>query len=366
GFASVRQCNDTIRQVFADTPRGLRARAAHAGGPRNEHGGAEPSPRSTAPMGVPSISLRLPCRQPFDPSSVLAFLGARVVPGVESYAGGCYRRGVRLPHGPAVVSLRAPQSGARHAGRGGPAFVECELALSDLRDLSTAVSRCRHLLDLDADPVAVVAVLGADPLLAPVVAHQPGRRMAGTVDGFELAVRAVIGQQVSVAGARTVAGRLVAAAGEPLPLPHGAVTALFPTPEALADLARRDPGAFAMPAARRRALGALAESVASSDLVLDPGAHPGDARRTLVALPGIGPWTAEYVAMRALRDPDAFLPTDLGLRRAAGALGLPGEPAALEARSERWRPWRSYAMAHLWALPATPRTQNPLTKGRAA
>ncbi len=297
---------------------------------------------------------------------MLEFLGVRALPGVESYDGVRYWRSLRLPNGPGVVALRPAVEGPRESGGSGGAFVECELSLTDLRDLSTAVSRCRQLLDLDADPVAVAEALGQDPVLARVVRRRPGHRVAGAADGFELAVRAVIGQQVSVAGARTVAGRLVAAAGTPLPSPGEAVTRLFPTPDALADLARHEPEAFAMPAGRRRALGALAEAVAGGKLVLDPGAHPAEVRRALVALPGIGPWTAEYVAMRALRDPDAFLPTDLGIRRAAGSLGLPEDPRALAQRSERWRPWRSYAMAHLWAIPATPRTQNRSTKGRAA
>jgi AraC family transcriptional regulator of adaptative response / DNA-3-methyladenine glycosylase II len=189
----------------------------------------------------------------------------------------------------------------------------------------------------------------------------------GAAEGFELAVRAVIGQQVSVAGARTVAGRLVEAAGDALPEPAGTLTHLFPTPEALVELATSDPGAYAMPSSRRRALMALAEAVGAGDVVIDPGADPVELRRSLVALPGIGSWTAEYVAMRALRDPDAFMPTDLGIRRGAKALGLPDGPAQLIAVSEAWRPWRSYAMAHLWALP-TPTTEIPARqqKGRAA
>ena len=177
-----------------------------------------------------------------------------------------------------------------------------------------------------------------------------------------------IGQQVSVPGARTVAGRLVLAAGDALPAPVGAVTHLFPTPAALVELAERDPGAFPMPAGRRRALVALARAVDAGDVVIDPGADPGELRSSLVALPGIGPWTAEYVAMRALRDPDAFMPTDLGIRRAALALGLPDDPAHLRQLTEHWRPWRSYAMAHLWSLPAaaTPQLPTRRTKGRAA
>jgi AraC family transcriptional regulator of adaptative response / DNA-3-methyladenine glycosylase II len=346
GFASVRQCNDTIRQIFAETPSGLRHRAARAarGAGTGHHGAAE---RETAQ----SIHLRLPYRRPFTPHSVLDFLCARVLPGVESGDDGSYRRSLGLPHGYGLIGLTAPSANGLSTN-GGPAYVEADLRLSDLRDLSTAVARCRQLLDLDADPVAVWEALRDDPLVGAVVESDPGRRVPGAADGFELAVRAVIGQQVSVAGARTVAGKLVRAAGETLPEPDGGVTHLFPTPEALARLAQHDPDAFAMPAGRRRALGALAEAVASGEVVIDPGSDPREVRRSLVSLPGIGPWTAEYVAMRALRDPDAFMPTDLGIRRAAAALALPDDPAHLLTLSEGWRPWRSYAMTHLWSLAA--------------
>jgi AraC family transcriptional regulator of adaptative response / DNA-3-methyladenine glycosylase II len=248
-----------------------------------------------------------------------------------------------------VVALTANE----RAGDG-PAFIDADLQLSDLRDLTTAVSRCRQLLDLDADPIAIVEALGADPLLGPLVSAEPGRRVPGAVDGFELAVRAVIGQQVSVPGARTIAGRLVHVAGEAIPdATHGGrgVTHLFPTPEALIDLAEREPAAFSMPAARRQALVALAGGVADGTVTIDPGTDPAELRAALVALPGIGPWTAEYVAMRAVRDPDAFMPTDLGIRRAARSLGQPDDPAHLVALTQGWRPWRSYAMVHLWAYP---------------
>ena len=367
GFASVRQCNETVRQIFADTPGGLRRRAARAA--RAPRSGPGPETRREATQ---SIHLRLPARRPFAPASVLDFLGARVLPGVEALDEGktAYARSLRLPHGHGVATLTAPPADHRHEAGNGPAYVEADLRLADLRDLTTAVSRCRQLLDLDADPVAVVDALGDDPLLGAVVRADPGRRVPGAADAFELAVRAVIGQQVSVAGARTVAGKLVHAAGEPLPAHDGGVTHLFPTPAALAALAEQDPGAFAMPAGRRRALGTLATAVASGDVVIDPGADPRDLRRSLVALPGIGPWTAEYVALRALRDPDAFMPTDLGIRRAAASLGLPDDPATLTALTESWRPWRSYAMAHLWSLPAAAAAATPLTtrttKGRAA
>jgi AraC family transcriptional regulator, regulatory protein of adaptative response / DNA-3-methyladenine glycosylase II len=342
GFASVRQCNETVRQVFADTPSGLRMRADRTMAGRR--GAAE---------RTQGIRLRLPCRVPFSPDSVLQFLGVRAVPGIEELDGTTYRRSLRLPHGHGVVSLTAQDS-----AEGGPVFVEGDLLLSDLRDLTTAVSRCRQLLDLDADPIAVQEAFRHDPILGDLVAANPGRRVPGAAEGFELAVRAVIGQQVSVSGARTVAGRLVLAAGELLPEASGGITHLFPTPTALMELAERDPSAFSMPNSRRRALVALAEAVESGGVVIDPGADPVELRASLVALPGIGPWTAEYVAMRALRDPDAFMPTDLGIRRAAHALGLPDDPAYLTELTESWRPWRSYAMAHLWSMPSA---QEPLS-----
>ena len=246
---------------------------------------------------------------------MLDFLGLRALPGVEALDGDVLHA---QPSPPPRARHRDADARPEAEGDDGPAYVEGELVLSDLRDLHTAVARCRQLLDLDADPVAIWEALRDDPLIGALVRRDPGRRVPGAADGFELAVRAVIGQQVSVPGARTVAGRLVQAAGEPLPAPVGAVTHLFPTPAALVELAERDPGAFPMPAGRRRALVALAEAVDAGDVVIDPGADPAELRRSLVALPGIGPWTAEYVAMRALRDPDAFMPTDLGIRRARG------------------------------------------------
>jgi AraC family transcriptional regulator of adaptative response / DNA-3-methyladenine glycosylase II len=346
GFSSVRQCNETVRQIFADTPRGLRARVSKAA---LRH-------RCEGPEGgrTQSVRLRLPCRRPFSPDSVLGFLGSRAVPGIEERDGTTYRRSMRLPHGYAVVHLTATATAtATDHGDGGPAFVDADLHLSDLRDLTTAVSRCRQLLDLDADPVAVLEALGSDPLLGPLVRAEPGRRVPGAVEGFELAVRAVIGQQVSVSGARTVAGRLVQLAGDVIPDPIGGITHLFPSPDALIALAGRNPVAFAMPGSRRRALVVLADAVGSGTVTIDPGTDPAELRAALVRLPGVGPWTAEYVAMRALRDPDAFMPTDLGIRRAARALGQPDDPAGLTALTDGWRPWRSYAMVHLWAVPPT-------------
>jgi len=328
GFTSVRQFNDTIRAVFAKTPTELRRRR-----PRIARG-REPSP-SAGDGGA--VGLRLAYRAPFAGRPLLDFIGRRAVPGIESFADGAYRRSLRLPHGDGVVTLALDDD-----------CVRATLRLGDLRDLTTAVARCRRLLDLDADPVAVDAVLSSDPVLRRPVRAVPGRRVPGAVDGFELAVRAVVGQQVSVRGAKTVAGRLAATWGRRLSLPDDSLTHVFPGAD---ELAAADPGSFPMPRARGRALAALAESAAAGELVIDPGSDPDGLRARLVALPGIGPWTADYIAMRALGDPDAFLPTDLGVRRALARLGVGEDPEAVVERAERWRPWRAYAMAHLWDQP---------------
>lgn len=324
GFSSVRQFNATVREVFATTPGELRARARRRG----------------RPEGSGAMTLRLPYRAPLHVDGLIAFLGQRAVGGVEQLADGAYRRSLRLPHGPGVVELAA-----------GDGHVRARFLLTDLRDLPAALQRCRALLDLDSDPRAVADVLGRDPLLAPLVRAAPGRRVPGHVDAHELAVRAVLGQQVSVAGAATLAARLTAIYGEPLDRPLGAVTHLFPSVEALA---AADPADLPMPGARRAALIGLAGALAAGDVVLDAGADREAALRDLRALPGIGPWTASYVAMRALRDPDAFLPSDLGVRRALERLGQDGGPPAAERAAERWRPYRAYALQYLWASLAAP------------
>jgi AraC family transcriptional regulator, regulatory protein of adaptative response / DNA-3-methyladenine glycosylase II len=218
--------------------------------------------------------------------------------------------------------------------------VAVRLRLSDVRDLAPAVARCRWLLDLDADPVAADTALAGDPALAPAVAKEPGVRVPRATDGFEVAVRGVVGQQISVAGARTVLAGLL-----PAPPPGGGLVP-FPTPEEVLGL---PDGAFRMPARRRATIRALAEAIASGDLDLAPGADRTQAATRLRALPGIGDWTADYIALRALGDPDAFLPTDLGVRRGAAALGLADEPTALAEHAQRqWAPWRSYALIRLW------------------
>jgi AraC family transcriptional regulator, regulatory protein of adaptative response / DNA-3-methyladenine glycosylase II len=274
-------------------------------------------------------------RPPLDVGWLIDFFARRVVPGVEEVVDGVYRRSVRLAHGAGVIELRE---------RGGR--VEAALHLDDERDEDEAVARARALFDLDLDPRPVIEALQDDPLIGASVRAAPGRRVPGVVDPNELAIRAVLGQQVSLAGAATLAGRIAADCGEPLAQPVGAVTHLFPTARRIADL---PPERLAMPASRRRAVLGLAAALASGEVVLDPHGDDAGTRAALLALPGIGPWTVEYIAMRALRDPDAFMATDLGVRHALERLGVDGSPRAAQALAERWRPYRSYALQHVWA-----------------
>ncbi|HET9380389.1 MAG TPA: AlkA N-terminal domain-containing protein [Streptomyces sp.] len=323
GFASIRAFNDTVREVFALAPTELRGRAPKAPG--------------RAPG---ALSLRLPFRAPLNPDNLFGHLAATAVPGVEEWRDGAYRRTLRLPYGHGIVAL-APR----------PDHIACRLILTDLRDLPVAISRCRRMLDLDADPEAIDGQLRTDPVLAPLVDKAPGRRVPRTVDEAEFAVRAVLGQQVSTAAARTHAARLVTAYGEPVEDPEGGLTHLFPPAGALAAV---DPGTLAMPRTRRATLTTLVGRLADGSLHLGVESDWPRARAELLALPGFGPWTADVVAMRALGDPDAFLPTDLGVRRAAHELGLPATPAALTARAAAWRPWRAYAVQYLWATGSHP------------
>ena len=268
---------------------------------------------------------------------------------------------VALSHGRGASAHErgARQAAGRSAAVARQRHVDCQLWLEDLRDLTAAVQRCRRLLDLDADPLAVADALARDRLLAPLVRAHPGLRVPGHVDPHELAVRAVLGQQVSVAAARTLAGRLAAEHGQPLAAPDGTLTHAFPNAETLAEI---DPETLAMPRSRARALVGLTAALADGAVPLDPGADREQADAQLQALPGIGPWTASYVRLRALGDPDAFLASDLGVRHALERLGQPGDPRAAAALAERWRPWRSYALMHLWSslsAPAPPRPHAP-------
>jgi AraC family transcriptional regulator of adaptative response / DNA-3-methyladenine glycosylase II len=319
GFASIRTFNDTVREVFALSPTELRRRAG----------------RGQAVAAAGGLSLRLPFRSPLFPDNLFGHLAATAVPGVEEWRDGAYRRTLRLPHGQGIVALRP-----------GPEYVACQLSMTDLRDLAIAISRCRRLLDLDADPVAVGDLLREDAVLAPLVQKAPGRRVPRTVDPAEFAVRVVLGQQVSTAAARTHAARLVTAHGEPADDPAGGLTRLFP---AMTELAAADPAILAVPRARQATFAALTGALASGAIDLGPGADWQQARAGLSALPGLGPWSVETIAMRGLGDPDAFTPGDLGVRAAARQLGLPGTPAALTRRAAAWRPWRAYAVQYLWA-----------------
>ncbi|HKE65225.1 MAG TPA: AlkA N-terminal domain-containing protein [Micromonosporaceae bacterium] len=345
GFGSVRQFNDTVREVYATQPSELRQAA-----------------RRQKPVGSGTITVRLAHRAPFHAASMLEFLALRAIPGVEIVTSESYTRAMRLPYGTAHVRM-VPADG----------HIAATLRLADVRDLSPAVARCRRLFDLDADPTAIDGVLGADPALATAVAAEPGVRVPRAVDGFEVAVRAIINQQISVAGAITVLGRLVAAAptGDAIPTtPDGAASTdaapddtdsapgddaphtgrgLRPFPDA-ATVAKLPDGAFPMPKTRIATIRALAEAVASDQIVLDGSVDRDETRAALEEIPGIGPWTANYVAMRALGDPDVFLGSDLGVLRAAAAAGLPETPTRLIAHAKRWAPWRSYAVVRLWRM----------------
>lgn len=332
GFSSIRQFNDTVRLVFENTPTELRRRAAARSG-------------SSSSSAAGTVFLRLPVRTPFAYEGVFGHLGAGTVPGCEEVREGAYRRSLRLPFGTAVVSLTPAVD-----------HVRCLLVLDDFRDLTTVIARCRRLLDLDADPEAVDDALVADPHLHPAVRKAPGQRIPRTVDEAELAVRAVLGQQVSTKAASTHAGRLVAAYGQPVADPGGGLTHTFPS---VAQLAQIDPVHLAVPKSRQRTLSALIAGLADGSIVLDSGCDWEAARRQLLAVPGIGPWTAEVIAMRGLGDPDAFPASDLGVRLAAGHLGLPSDERSLVERSGGWRPWRSYATQYLWTTLEHPVNQWP-------
>jgi AraC family transcriptional regulator of adaptative response / DNA-3-methyladenine glycosylase II len=288
-----------------------------------------------------AVTVRLAYRGPLGWQHMLGFLQVRAIPGVEDVVGSVYRRTLRLPHGHGVLEAEPSNS-----------HVECRLRLADLRDLAAAVQRCMRLFDLDHDPSEVDQHLAGDPLLRELVLRSPGVRVPGTVDGSELALRAVLGQQVSVAAARTTAARLTIMLGEPLPTADGGLTHLFPSADAIA---RTDPANLPGPHRRRQTLQTLARAIANGEITIDAGSDRDETRSQLLALCGIGSWTAEYVAMRALADPDAFLPTDLGVKRSLTLLGQPADPRDITQVARRWRPWRAYALQHLWTndAPAT-------------
>lgn len=323
GFGSVRRFNAAMQATYKRPPTELR-RAFKAASPE-----------------AAGVTLKLPFTPPYDWAAMTQFLSPRAIPGIEVVEPDCYRRSFRLDRAEGVVEVR-PVADANH--------LLATIRTSDISGLATIVARLRRLFDLDADIAAIDAHLAADPLLAWRVAERPGLRVPGAWDGFELAVRAVLGQQVSVRAATTFAGRLAAAHGAPLatPDPRGPDRA-FPTPEAVAEA---DLTAIGLTRARAATLNALGQAMAADRHLLRAYETLEETTEKLTALPGIGPWTAQYVAMRALREPDAFPASDLGLMRAMEVAGVRPSPTQLAATAEAWRPWRAYAALRLWMQPA--------------
>jgi AraC family transcriptional regulator of adaptative response / DNA-3-methyladenine glycosylase II len=321
GFGSVRRFNAVFRQSYRATPGALRAAARRRG--------------ASATSG--RLTLRLGFRPPFDWAAIVGYLKARAIPGVEAAEAVCYRRTILLDGQAGTLEVRPAAASGQ---------LELAVGFADSRALFVIAERVRHLFDLDADPTEIAGRLRRDRHLAALVEARPGLRLPGAWDGFELAVRAILGQQVTVKGASTLAGRLAAAYGEPLPGgPDRGLGVLFPTPARLAGAELAEIG---LPKARAGAIRALARAVRDRQVRFDSARGPDALVRELTRLPGIGDWTAQYVAMRALHEPDAFPADDLGLLRAAEALGLAGSPKELTARAEAWRPWRAYAAVHLW------------------
>jgi AraC family transcriptional regulator of adaptative response / DNA-3-methyladenine glycosylase II len=323
GFGSIRRFNETFQALYNRPPSALRSDA----------------PEVSAQAGS-ALSLHLAYRPPYDWDAIIGFLKLRAIPGVESVEPGRYARSIAIGPDTGVLIVR-PGSANRLA---------VDIHFPHLTALPAIIARIRRLFDLAADPLAISTQLGLDPVLAPLVATRPGLRVPGAWDGFELAIRAILGQQISVTAATALAGKITAAYGLPLRpalqnLVPG-VTHVFPRPE---DLAKADPASIGMPGKRAEALSSLAAATLADPLVLSPRRSLDAAITQLKALPGIGEWTAQYIAMRALREPDAFPHGDIGLMRAmANADGLRPTAAALLARAEAWRPWRAYAALHLW------------------
>lgn len=323
GFGSVRRFNETFQQLYDRPPSALR-RAGAAEAPVGEGG---------------AVTLKLRYRPPYDWEGIIAFLAVRAVPGVETVAARRYARTLQIGEDRGVVAVE-PGDGD---------FLTATLRFQKLSTLPAVIARVRRVFDLTADPETIAAHLGEDPFLAPLVAARPGLRAAGGWDGFELAVRAILGQQITVAAARGLAARMTAAFGESLPTELSAegLSRLFPTPERLA---AADIASLGMPQSRAKALAGLAEAAVRDPHLFAPRASLEEAVARLRDLPGVGEWTAQYIAMRALREPDAFPHADIGLMRGiASEFGRRPTPAELLARAEPWRPWRAYAALHLWA-----------------
>ncbi len=268
----------------------------------------------------------------------MSFLSARAVPGVELVRDGTYRRGVRTESGGTAIIALTPDPSQEH--------VTLDVSLDRGLDRAALAHDARRAFDLDADSETIDATLARDTTIAPSVHRTPGMRVPGTFDAFELVMRAIFGQQVSVPGARTSLGRFAARFGAPLDPPSGDIHYLFPTAERVAEISSE---ALEMPQGRAEAIRSVGELVASGELDLTGGSRLDETLHTLGEVRGIGPWTVAYVAMRALRDPDAFMAGDLGVRKGFEMFGLPTTPRAILERAERWRPWRAYAVMHLWS-----------------
>jgi AraC family transcriptional regulator, regulatory protein of adaptative response / DNA-3-methyladenine glycosylase II len=321
GFGSLRRFNDTFQALFKRPPTALRR--------------ANTDDISAGPSG--EITLLLRYRPPYDWPAMLSFLRARAITGVESVDDSIYRRTIGLDGQQGTVTVRPTNESALAA----------TVRFPKLSALPQIIARLRRVFDLAADPDAIALQLIKDPTLAPLIAARPGLRVPGAWDGFELAVRAVLGQQITVPGAIRLAGALTARFGEKLTTPDGTLTHVFPSPSALIGA---DPTSMGMPKSRANALLSVAAAVVADPQIFAAGRGLEEAVAQLRALPGIGEWTAQYIAMRQLREPDAFPAADIGLMRAmADADGLRPTATALLARAETWRPWRAYAAQHLWA-----------------
>ncbi|MGH7042591.1 MAG: AlkA N-terminal domain-containing protein [Acetobacteraceae bacterium] len=325
GFGSVRRFNDTFRRLWGRAPRTLRRCDATMEATRS------------------AVTLTLPYKPPYDWPAMVGFLAARAIPGVEQVRPDLYARTISLGGVHGTIAVRpTDQRGKAHA-------LVATIRFPAVTALPTIVERIRRVFDLGADPTIIAGHLSADPLLARLVAMRPGLRVPGAWDGFELAIRGILGQQITVGAATRLAGKLVAAFGIPVPPPEGSVADLcyvFPPPERLVgtDLA----AVLGMPRARAAAILSVAAAVMANPRIFDPGQGLDHAVARLRTLPGIGEWTAQYVVMRALHEPDAFPAADIGLLRAlATAEGRP-DPSELLARAVAWRPWRAYAALHLW------------------
>jgi AraC family transcriptional regulator, regulatory protein of adaptative response / DNA-3-methyladenine glycosylase II len=332
GFQSLRRFNALFKSRYRLCPRDLRK-------------------NPTAPRSPEAHRFELSYRPPYDLDGIVAFLGARCVSGVEEASASAYRRVIRIA-----------RDGKEHLGWIEVAPVKRKPALqvmvsaSLMKVMPAVLGRVKHLMDLAANPAEIGDVLGA------LAAERPGLRVPGAFDGFEIAVRAILGQQISVAAARTIAGRFAAAFGAAVETPFATLKTAFPSPDRIADLSVSEIAVLGIIAVRARTIIELAREIARGDLILTPGADVAATLARLRQLPGIGEWTAQYIAMRALAWPDAFPHTDLGVMRALGERN----PKRLLAAGEAWRPWRSYAVMHLWASESQPATAPRRIHGTAA